>query len=84
VVLPGPSPTTSNASGFAAAALQPWQSTSLKIPSVVPLPTIPAKKASWVVRGVFLTHKYTDPTQVDITATNAGEQSAGNDEQRAG
>jgi hypothetical protein len=29
-------------------------------------------KASWVVRGVFLTHKYTDPAQVDITITNAG------------
>jgi hypothetical protein len=30
------------------------------------------KKASWVVRGVSLTHKYTDPTEVDITITNAG------------
>jgi hypothetical protein len=31
-----------------------------------------AKEPSWVVRGVFLTHKYTDPTPVDITVTNAG------------
>jgi hypothetical protein len=30
------------------------------------------KKASWVVKGVSLTHKYTDPTDVDITITNAG------------
>jgi hypothetical protein len=37
-----------------------------------PLPAIPAKKASWVVRGVFLTHKYTDPAEVDVTISNAG------------
>jgi hypothetical protein len=38
-----------------------------------PVPADPARKACWVVRGVFLTHKYTDPAEVDITITNAGE-----------
>jgi hypothetical protein len=34
---------------------------------------VPAKKASWVVRGVPMAHKYTDPIEVDITITNGGK-----------
>jgi hypothetical protein len=33
----------------------------------------PQKEASWLVRGVALTHKYTGPVHVDLTINNAGE-----------
>jgi hypothetical protein len=46
-------------------------------PLADPDPPPPPKKASWVVRSVSLTHKYTDPTEVDITITNAGGRVAG-------
>jgi hypothetical protein len=38
----------------------------------MPVPTPAARKESWVVNGVAFIHKYTDPTEVDITITNAG------------
>jgi hypothetical protein len=63
-VLPIPA---SSLSAFAAAAIEGFHATPTRAAMQVAPPA-----ASWVVRGVFLTHKYTDPTHVDITITNAG------------
>jgi hypothetical protein len=40
--------------------------------AAVPMPAPAAMKQNWVVNGVDLIHKYTDPTEVEIIITNAG------------